>query len=162
MAGVGGACDLDKAEGTEGGLVFGQLDPGLQFQRGQMQGAGPGIREGDQPPREPPAPVGRGHGKLADVKRLRFRGEEDAGDGGMAENPDLTRPRLQGDAVCGQGVHRGGRVDATVHEGEFGLDKGQEGWPVEGLMRAVRGHARRVPRAAAAGNRTAGGFEIER
>lgn len=41
-AGVGGAGCFGKAEGAEGGVVFGKLDPGLEFEGGEAQGTGAG------------------------------------------------------------------------------------------------------------------------
>ena len=39
MRGAGG---FREAQGAEGGVVFGQLDTGLQFKRGEVEGAGAG------------------------------------------------------------------------------------------------------------------------
>lgn len=59
----------------------GQFNPGFQFQRGQVQGQRAGFGKVDQRPRMALAALIGGDGQLSDIQRMRFRCQEDAGQG---------------------------------------------------------------------------------
>ncbi len=83
---------------------------------------------------------GGGGGEFADVERVGFRREDGASDGGCAGGPDLADGR---EAVAGQAVHGGGRVDDAVHVGKGRADQRQhvvEGRVVGGEAARGQGH----------------------
>ena len=65
--GVGFAGGLVEAEVFEEGVVFGELDPGFEFEDWQAKGAGAGFGMGDKAAGEAPALIGLCYREFAEV-----------------------------------------------------------------------------------------------
>ena len=89
-----------KTECAEGGMVFDKFDPGLECEGWTARRRGAAFSQVDIAGGEVPTPVAGGDGEFADMRRLRRWRQENAGDGGLAEDPDLDH------APRGQPVHR--------------------------------------------------------
>lgn len=101
MRGGGG---LDEAQPLEDGVVCGELYPCLEFQRGQAEGAGAGFGAAEKGAAMAFALMRRVHSEFADIEGIGPWGEEDAGDGGVADHPDLSAAGLISDGCRRQAV----------------------------------------------------------
>lgn len=122
---MGGAGDLVKSQSLEHLVVLGKLDTGLQVDAWALQRGGAGFGPVNQPAGQSLTARSGGDGEFSEIETIGFQGQDHAGHRRVADTPDFAGGGLFGHAVPCQPVHRGGRIDPSVHIGEGGLDQRQ-------------------------------------